>query len=326
MNLSEEMALDPVPGAAIFNHRATRFAGEDQTCQLHELSATCLPGLRWLYEWLASVGEYASQDLCQPSVSQALGELLRPSQLERVIGASHDITPVALDSVRMARVVHDLRGTALYQLIGLTSLWSAGVPVARGLQAIAILAGDHAKFMRHAVLGLDEPRRLTDSGRRLHGVENLRRRFPFLLLVKNREEMRVDFAALWDGDFALTCPEFSTVLKQLYNLLNNATRHAADRVVYMRVYPTPAEAPRAVRLVVANALTSEDRAALSPAVLAQLWRGYTSTGSGLGLIASASLVSEAFGLNGPAQAVDLGYVGSRVTDNGYIAWLHWPVT
>lgn len=326
MTLSEEMALDPVPGAAIVNHCATRFAGETQTCQLHELSATCWPGLRWLYAWLVSVGAYASHDVSQPSVAQALGELLSPGQMERVVGAAHDITPDVLDAVRMARVVHDLRGTALHQLIGLTSLWAAGVPVAGGLHAIAILAGDHAKLMAHTVWGLDEPRRLTDSGRRLHGVENLRRRLPILRLVHNREEVRIDFTALWDGDFALTCPEFSTVLKQLYNLLNNAARHAADRVVRMRVYPTPAEAPRAVRLVVANTLTSEDRAALSAAVLAQLWRGYTSTGSGLGLVASASLVSEAFGLHGPAQAVDLGYVGSRVTDNGYIAWLHWPVT
>jgi hypothetical protein len=284
-----------------------------------------LAGLRWLYEWLASVGEYASQDVRQPSVSQALEELLGQSQLEHVIGAAHDITPVVRDSVRMARIVHDLRGTALHQLIGLTSLWSAGASGAEG-QAIAILAGDHAKLMRHAVLGLDETRRLTDSGQRLHGIENLRRRFPFLILVNNGEEVCVDITALWDGDFAMTCPEFSTVLKQLYNLLNNAARHTADRVVRMRVYPTPAEAPRAVRLVVANTLTSEDRVALSPAVLAQLWRGHTTTASGLGLVASASLVSEAFGLLGPAQAVDLGYVGSRVTDNGYIAWLHWPVT
>lgn len=326
MTLSEEMALDPVPGAAIVNHRATRFAGETQTCQLHELSATCLTGLRWLYEWLAAVGEYASQDVGQPPVSQALAELLSPGQLEQVIGAAGDITPARLDSVRMARVVHDLRGTALYQLLQLTSLWSAGVPVAGGLQAIAILAADHAKLMRHAVLGLDETRRLMDSSRRLHGVENLRRRFPFLLLVKARKEVHLDFAASWDGDFALTCPEFSTVLKQLYNLLNNAARHAADRVVHMRVYPTPAQAPPAVRFVVANTLTSEDRATMSPAVLAQLWRGYTTTSSGVGLLASASLVSEAFGLHSPAQAVDLGYVGSRVTDNGYIAWLHWPVT
>jgi hypothetical protein len=153
--------------------------------------------------------------------------------------------------------------------------------------------------LRHSLIGSDEERGLLDLARRLHGVENLRRRLPLLLLYNPAGDVRVDFAAAWHGDFAITCLEFSTVLKHLYNLMDNAARHTADRLVLIRIFPKPPFEPRSVRLVVANAISPADRATMSPSVLANLWRGYTTTGSGIGLVASAALVAEAFGLEGP---------------------------
>jgi hypothetical protein len=102
--------------------------------------------------------------------------------------------------------------------------------------------------------------------------------------------------------------------------MGNAVRHTADHTILVRVFPMGPVKPKSLRLVIANALTQADRATLSPSVLAKLWHGYTTTGSGLGLNASAALVAEAFGLECPDRAIDLGYVGSRVTENGYICW------
>ena len=324
MTLSEDMELDPVPAASIVNHRSTRFSGETQTCKLSELSTQSLDELRWLYRWLETVGEYSSKNLSQPAVLSEFETLVTRDNVDRVVDAARNVRSAQKESIRVARILHDLRGTALHQLVGLADLWLMGHVVVGDLQAVAILARDHAKVLRHSLIGLDEERRLLDSVRRLHGVENLRSRFPFLLLFNLDGDVRVDFASEWNGEFAITCLEFSTVLKQLYNLMGNAARHTADQSVLIRVYPkTPVE-PRSVRFVVANALTPAERATMSPSVLAKLWRGHTTTGSGLGLVASAALVAEAFGLEGSEREVDLGYVGSHVTENGYIAWLHWP--
>jgi hypothetical protein len=325
MTLSEDMKADPAPEAGIVNHRSTRFLGATQTCDLSEVSSESLEGLQWLYRWLATVGEYSAKDLAEPVIRNEIEALVTRDDLDRVVDCARNVKPVQEDSTRLARILHDLRGAALTQLVGLAELWLTGPTRIGDLHAMAILAGDHAKVLRHSLIGLDEERRLLDAGRRLHGVENLRSRFPSLVLCNRDGDVQVDFAAEWNGDFAITCPEFSAALKQLYNLMDNAARHTADRTVLVRVYAKPPVEPRSVQLVVANALTRAERATLSPGVLAALWRGYTTTGSGLGLVSCAELVAEAFGVEGPERAVDLGYVGSRVTENGYIASFHWPV-
>lgn len=325
MTLSEDMQIDPVPTASIVNHRSTRFSGEAFACDLDELSSQSLDELQWLYSWLEEIGNFNSQDLGQPAVLNAFRGLVTRDSIARAVDSVGKVSAADGGSIRLTRILHDLRGTALQQFVGIADLWLAGIVVMGGLPALIILARDHAKFMRHSIIGLDETSRLLDTGRRLHGVENLRNRLPNLMFVNTDGAVHIDFVAHWDGDFAITCPEFSTVLRQLYNLMANAARHSADRSMLVRVFATGSVEPQSVRLVVASALTPDDRETLTPDVLATLWRGFSTSGGGIGLKASAALVGEAFGLEGPDQAVDLGYVGTRLTDSGYICWFHWPI-
>jgi len=324
MSLSDDMAEDPVPEAGTVIHRATRFSGDTHTCRLPELSATSHDDLRWLYDWLEQVGSFSARDLNDPNVLAGLERFITTANLERAAESARNVRPAQGESLRVSRVLHDVRGTALQQVVGLASLWHVDAEEVGSLRAVAILARDHAKVLRHSLIGLDEARRLLDADQRLHGVANLHNRLPLLQLSNSTGAVDVDFAADWQGEFAMTCSEFSTVLRQLYNLMGNAARHAVNQTVLIRVYPKPLVEPQSVRFVVANALTPADHLLLSPSVLEQTWRGYTTTGSGLGLGAMAALVGEAFGLNGGEQAVNLGYVGSRVTENGYVAWFHWP--
>jgi hypothetical protein len=325
MGLSEDMAVDPVPGAGLSIRRATRFTGGLNTCGVDEFTIASRAGLEWLYRWLEAVGDFSSRDLTQADAWDDLAMLITDDQLNRVAKSAHDVAPAQAASLVVSRVLHDLRGGALQQVLGLACLWRAGEVGANALQAVASLARDHAKVLRHSLIGLDDERRLRDMGQCLHGVANLRRRLSSLLLANKDGPVRVDFVAEWNGDFAITCAEFSNVLRQLYNVMGNAVRHTASQVILMRVHAKPSVHPQSVRFVVGNALTSTERARLSPAVVARTWRGYTTTGSGLGLAAGAALVSEAFGLADAEQAIDTGHVGSRVTDNGFIAWFHWPV-
>lgn len=325
MGLVDDMGVDPVPEPGTVIHRTTRFSGDTHTCRLDEFAASYLKDLEWLYRWLEQVGGYSARDLNEPDARGELEALITADSLDRVTESARNVRPAQSESLRVSRLLHDLRGTALQQIVGLASLWPLGDAEASTLQAIAMFARDHAKVLRHALIGLDEQRRLLDLGQRLHGVANLRNRLPLLLLLNSAGAVRVDFAAEWHGEFATTCPEFSTVLRQLYNLMGNAARHTANQLIVVRVYPNAPVEPQSARFVVANALTAAEHARLSPSVIAQTWRGYTTTGSGLGLAAIAALVGEAFGLSAGEEAVALGYVGTRVTENGYIAWFHWPI-
>jgi len=325
MSLVDDMAVDPVPEAGTVLLRAKRFSGDTHSCRVAELSATSHEDLQWLYDWLGQVGSFSARDLNDPNIRAGLERLITAANLNRAAESAHNVRPAQAESLRLSRVLHDLRGTALQQVVGLASLRIEGAVEVDLLRAVAILARDHAKVLRHALIGLDEARRLVDADQRLHGVANLRNRLEVLLLSNSTGVVEVDFAAEWQGEFATTCSEFSTVLRQLYNLMGNAARHTVNQTVLIRVHPKPAVEPQSVRFVVANTLSAAEHLLLSPSVLAETWRGYTTTGSGLGLAATAALVGEAFGLNGGEQAVDLGFVGSRVTRYGYVAWFHWPV-
>lgn len=323
MTLLEDLAIDPVPGAQIVSHRSDRFAGESQTGAVHELVPECVEGLRWMYDWLRAVGDRATSGVRKAAGADDFGPLLTADAVDRLIEASQALRPVDA-STRMTWILHDLRGGALIHIIALAEALLADSD-ANARESLALLARDHAKVMRHSLVGLDEDRRRLDAEHRLHGTANLEPRLALIELHNPEGAVRVDFAASWHGDFAVNCLEFTTVLKQLYNLLDNAARHTADRRILVRASSWPAVDPSSVRFVVANALRAADRDALTLDALGGLWRGYSTTGSGMGLAASASLVAEAFGLEKADRAVDLGYVGSRVTESGYLAWLHWPI-
>ena len=314
-----------MPATSIVNHRATRFTGETQACNVSELSSQSLYEIQWLYRWLEAVGRHNSEDLTQLAVRNAFETLITRGNIDRVLKSTRNIRSAEQGTNKVARIFPDMLGAVLHQLVGIVDLWLSGKVIGGGLPAATILARDQAKFMRHSLIGLDEENRLLDSIRRLHGVENLRNRLLNLVFVNKETAVQIDFAAEWNGDFAITCPEFSIVLRQLYNLMENAAHQTADCKILVRIFPTGPVEPQSLRLVVANALTSDDRTALLPRALDKLWRGSTTTGIGLGLNASAALVSEAFGLGHPDQAIDLGYVGSRITENGYICWIHWPI-
>ncbi|MGB7303050.1 MAG: hypothetical protein WBD13_02130 [Burkholderiaceae bacterium] len=323
MTLIHDIAIDPIPLATIVNHRSTRFSGETQTCRIDEILKQSVDGLKWLYGWLRSLGHSRFENLVEARRVR-IEALLTQENLDRVARVSQELKPEANAPLHVAFILHDLRGTALHQIMMIASAQLAGGSLPRAYKTITILAHDHAKIMRHSVHGLDEPERLQDSAHRLHGIVNLDSRFPSMMFHNKSGAVRIDFSRTWSGDIATSCSEFSTVLKIIYNFIDNATRHTNNGLVLIRAYPKSPPEPSAVRLVVGNSIAELDRSALKKQGESRLWQGFTTTGSGLGLRAAAALVSEAFGLDGPQSAVDLGYVGCKITCAGYVAWMHWP--
>ena len=82
------------------------------------------------------------------------------------------------------------------------------------------------------------------------------------------------------------------------------------------------------RIVVANPVmpahgqTLERTLAADPAAL---YGAFSTTGSGLGLAIVADIVGNAYGLTEPEELVADGYIGTRIVEGSFMAWLHWPL-
>lgn len=320
--LQHLLAIDPVPHLDPSPTRNTRFSGESQRCLLAQLDGVSQPAAQSLYQWLTDVARAGGDGAGLPDDVSHLRALLDEDHLSAASGWARQLSPI-VPTRRMTRILHDVRGAALQQMMAMASSIEQE-PDRDGLRTVVLLAADHAKVIRHTLLGIDESRRLTDGAERRHGVANVRRRLASLMLHGRGGRILIDFAATWDGDFATTCPEFSTVLKQLYHLLDNASRYTVDGRVFVRIAPKPEQAPRAVRIAVGNSLDDAQRARLTGPAGAELWRGFSTTGGGVGLPSAAELVGDAFGLADAEATIAQGLVGSRVSEHGYVAWLHWP--
>jgi hypothetical protein len=226
-----------------------------------------------------------------------------------------------------SRALHDIRGGAWTGLWGLLQFVESVGPSAAYAREAFWLARDHAKMMRNAIDGIDPERTRRDRSVKLHGVDLLVEKWRGR---KSGDETRleIDVYCEYEGAIAERCLEFSALDRVLYNLLNNARRHSADRTAELWMLPSPPEAPRDVRFVVRNPVAPADKARLeeldeqrrslfSPEV--------SSTGSGLGLSIAAEFVANAYGLESPERAADFGHVGAQTDGDSINVWVHWPI-
>jgi len=202
------------------------------------------------------------------------------------------------------------------------------------IERIYLLIRDHLKIMRNCLPDLDPVRTARDIELRAHGVDLLLEKWQHAdyRLPDGQASITVD--ARYNGVVADRCVEFSALDRVFYNLINNATRHSADRRVMVGIFPIfECETP-SLRIVVANRIDLLQRTALEQRFGLQwsdlFYGGFTfssdgSSGHGFGLAICAELVANAYGLpNGPA-AIGGGYVGARPHGDLFVAWFHWPI-
>lgn len=235
-------------------------------------------------------------------------------------------------SEHMQRVLHDVRGGGLSAALAEAEILTTRNPSPEdraadreSLQTLVYLARDHAKMMRNAVLGIDPQARSRDEEERPHLIEDLVRRWdgrPYrvderLALVHARTDR--------PGGLSSCCLEASAVDRILYNLIGNATRFAPDGEVDVDFRHV---SDGVVRVVVTNQVAA-DQAAWLTDVLAEdagaLYRpGMTRGGLGYGLANVAHFVTAAFGLDRVDTALDQGVLGSRLAEDRFTTWFHWP--
>ena len=174
--------------------------------------------------------------------------------------ASHALNP----GEELAKAMHDVRGGALAALLGRLQLIEL-VPRDEGsLNTLFVLARDHLKIMRNAIVGLDEPRREADHQPKSHDVRLILEKWHNSVVGPKWHERQIEMSLDCRHAGALTecCLESAAIDRIFYNLANNACRHAASERLDMVIFPVPQAPGECLRFVLSNEVSEEDAAYL----------------------------------------------------------------
>jgi signal transduction histidine kinase len=312
-------------------YRSDRYSGEDLGVSCADLAAADQQFARLLYAGLMNLLQYADplhRSRSALSVDEALVRIRWPELLGLVTVFGHQTR--ALDPPRRVRqAVHDIKGGALTSLIFWIKTLDSGADAESTLGRGFFLVRDHLKIMRNCLADLDSPARQRDLEEKHHAVELLREKWEGAVHRVDGGEAHIAVHGDFDGVISSRCMEFSTLDRVLYNLINNAAKHAADQRVDLVVMPTPPEDPRNLRFVVLNRTTLDHRNLLRSrfrdSINGLFQEEFTTGGSGVGLSICADLVGNAFGVPDPIQGLDDGYLGAAWIEDRLATWFHWPI-
>lgn len=311
-----ELAPEALP-----NYRDSRFDGHGEQVELAQFVPADRERLARVYRHLLAVVRVPAEP-CADARDRLLAAT--PADLLAVAGALGTDTPTARTEPRMRRLIHDVRGGGLTVLLGVTELL-AGLPDRLSLVPTAVRAArDHAKVMRACLPELDPEEYARDESARVHVIDGFVRAWDGTVVPNKGREIRVEVACEFRGALTGRCLETAALDRVIYNLMNNATRFAADDRVLSWVF----RSGNVVRWVVRNALSPTDCEWLVRTVgtdtRALFAGGITHGGHGIGLSACAEVVGTCFGFDA-ASAVRAGHIGAKVCDSAFLAWFHWPV-
>lgn len=318
-------ALVELAPTALPRDREDRFAGEGFAVSMDVFADPDRRKIRRVYErceglyqaWLEE-----RQDGVWPEVEDRLAEFRDPTFVEEVktLGRA---TLADSPEPEARKVLHDVRSGGLTGLVAQAEM-AATTDALELVQEAVLLARDHAKMMRQAVVDVDPAGRREDEQEKRHTMEDVARKWSRVRYRVAGASAEVQVDCRYEGGLASRCLEAAAVDRILYNLINNATRFATDGRVELHIFAVGDD----IRFVVANAVDEEHLGWLlerTEGDLGQLFRGgITRGGHGIGLTSCAGLVAAAYGQYGPREAVENGYLGARVLDGVFHAWFHWP--
>ncbi len=306
------------------SQRALRYLGDDLCLPLSDFSSTDQTRIRHLYHLLEEL--FANVSGPSPEMAAKVTAFLTEHDIVDVINDARQIGQESYrdrPSPRMAKTIHDIRGGGLTPLLGHLQLLTLGV--VRPVEPLYFLTRDHLKIMRNALLELDDAKRTKDLQPKLHSTDFIVEKWSGASLRNGDHEARLTVVCPLRANISECCVEFGALDRILYNLLNNACRHAADARIDLTILPIPSEHPANLRFVIANKLLAADAQHLATLDLHTLFEaGVSTTGSGYGLNVAAEFVANAFGLPDIAAAVEGGYLGARAEAGDFLAWFHWP--
>ena len=328
--------IEALAPSVLVNRRSRRYAADDVFTRLSDFSHGDQATIGRLYVFLQELFERLKPD-AQGSHADTAG--LR-SFLERIdvnewvsITRAFGIESNALvGTPQIAKTIHDVRGGGLTSILGYLGLMGMSADWTVGLHGLFFLARDHLKIIRNAIVGLDDEKRAEDLLPKLHTIGLIVEKWNGAAFGPADRQVRVKVEHAYDGPIAECCVEFGALDRILYNLMNNAVRHATPRDVQLFILPLPdAKAPEDLRFALVNPIAESDVGKLGAmgdlGDLHDLFTpGVSTTSSGLGLTIVADFVCNAYGLIRRQDAYAQGYLGARVVQGNFIIWFHWPMS
>lgn len=324
-------ALAPL---VLHNNRARRYRGDGMSLPLAAFPVADQDRIRQLYNFVhrlhAAIG---TKENATPKTLGALTEFTSSQAVASILQNAQSIgrEGTAADSDELlAKTMHDIRSGGLTFLIARLQLAERYGWQAKDARVLFLLARDHLKIMRSALLGLDDTQRAIDQLPRLHGTALILEKWQNAVLLQGERTVRLEVDAHFQGYISECCLEFGALDRVLYNLINNACRHTADETICLSMLdlrqPGLSEQSDNVRFVLTNRISETESGRLSERDLRELFLpGISTTESGLGLTVVADFVANAYGLLSREKALEGGYVGARLLGDRFVVWFHWPI-
>jgi hypothetical protein len=314
------------------SNRHARYQGEDQRANLdafapedRQLLSHVYVALLHLFDVLKAHHEETSD--CRGAVQNYVETSDFLGLVNQVAHLGH-ATMAGRSRPELAPLIHDLRGGAFQALLFRLQIFSLSPKKTSGLQTIYFLVRDHLKIMRNCVADLDPVRFHADSLSRAHNVDLLVEKWSEANFHASKNPVAVQFDCQFSGMLCESCLEFSSLDRIIYNLVNNAARHAADAIVCFHVLPVPEPDSDNIRFVVSNLISGEHRQILIDHFgndLGEVFRGgFTTDGNGLGARICADFCAHAYGIFDFDTAKNGGYFGARLIEDYFVSWFHWP--
>ncbi len=330
--LEDDNALLQLRSDYLQNFRKRRYLGDDLCLPLTAFVAEDQRRIRELYDLLEEAFGLFRDIPAAPTeeAMAAASEFIRQQDVHALIVnaqkfglESHEAAPSEL----LAKTIHDLRGGGLtFLLFNLQIVQSKPVVSPEMVRSLFFLTRDHLKIMRNALLGLDDVKREEDLLPKLHSIDFIVEKWQNALLHGGEHEVRLEVDSRFDGCIAECCVEFGALDRILYNLIDNAARHAAGEKVALTIVPLPEKDTVDLRFILTNEVSAGEVSALSGRDLSELFNpGVSSTGSGFGMTVAADFVANAYGLSKRDRALREQYIGARLLDQRFAAWFHWPI-
>lgn len=285
--------------------RRSRYHAQDIELSLYDVPLRARRAIRKLYRHLVELTFLLRPWLDNPDFPTTMAErrlqtFVLTAKWSQIIGALHDVVPnqTLIDSTRVHRVIHDLRGGALASLSLYLQLAESGDLQAQDIPQMVLLANDHAKMLRTAISDLDRIRYTRDELFLPQSLESIVTHWRDIQYrIATGESAPVTCSSSVHGYIADSVIELAALDRLLYNLVNNAVRYAHGKEIVIRIshFCTMDDM---VQFVVSNPITEEHQQLLNHLTgrntQALVTSSMTTTGSGLGLGICADIVAHMF--------------------------------
>ena len=309
----------------------------DAKISLYDVTLPTRRAIRKLYRHLIELTYLLRPWLDNPEYPTTMAEMrlrtfVRTAKWPRIIDTLQRISPIVpTHHERIQRVIHDIRGGALTSLTLYLHMAEQGDLLARDIPQLVLLANDHAKILRSMVVDLDRIRYTLDEIFHPQSAQQL-----VTTWHQKHYRMPTGHAAMITVDCTIphavvadSVIELAALERIVYNLINNAVRHADTPSVQLTIQASPVR-PHMAQITVANSISASQYAKLSALCPDHnfnrlVTESLSTTNGGLGLGICADIVAHMFHCDSLQAVMAAGLFTLTCTPHQFSVTVAWPL-